>query len=99
MPSLSRPTMSDVLSVPVAESPAAWRDPVAFENGTRPDTSPCPLCSSHQRNKPHKSALVYIRYLRHYPADSNKRVSIPPVDKGEIPEYGREEWSVACGVA
>lgn len=30
--------MSDVLPVPVAapNCPAAWRDPVAFENGTRP---------------------------------------------------------------
>lgn len=44
-----------------AESPAAWRDPVAFENGTRPDTtSPCPLCCLHRRNKARKSAGSYI---------------------------------------
>lgn len=92
-----------------AESPAAWRDPVAFENGTRPDTtSPCSLlCCLHRRNKARKSAgsyiYIYIRYLHHYPADSNKRVSIPPVDKGERNGVewilGTVEWSVACGVA
>lgn len=79
------------------ESPAAWRDPVAFENGTRPDTRLSAPWSSRGKNKGRES--TYTPYLHHYSADSNKRASIPLVDKAESDRSAIQESSVACGVA
>lgn len=72
--------MSDVLPVlrGPAELPAAWRDPVAFENGTRPLH---PALYAAQKKEPGPS--FFCARSRHY-RDSNKRVSIPLQFQGGI---------------
>lgn len=95
----SHSTLSDVPTTTCSrghiEPPAAWRDPVAFGNGTRPIVLRSLPCA---RNK-------VLHDLRHYPPDSNKRVSNhlhnrrANAESGSVAGLVLAENPPACGVA